>query len=147
MSHGGKWDRRFLELASVFAGWSKHPAIRVGAVLVSRDRRIIGTGYNGPAPGTDDATLADQDRPVSRTIHAELNALLFAIKSPEWATLYCTRHPCAGCAGPIVATGVRSVVIPAGDWYQDNKWGSSHADAAAQFREAGVELVMLWAQR
>lgn len=143
MSHGGKWDRRFLELAGVIAGWSKHPSIRVGAVLVSRDRRIVGTGYNGPAPGTDDATLADQARPVSRTIHAELNAILFATRRTRRATLYCTRHPCACCAGSIIATGVRSVVVPAGDWYRDDKWGTSHADAAAQFREAGVELVMM----
>lgn len=138
MSHGLKWDRRFLELAGVIAGWSKHPTIKVGAVLVDQKRRIIGTGYNGPAPRTDDAVLLDQGRAISRTVHAELNALLFARGDTLAATLYCTRHPCAACAGPIIACSVRSVVIPAGDWWSDPKWGASHRDADDQFSEAGV---------
>lgn len=143
MSHGEKWDRRFLELAGVIAGWSKHPAIKVGAVVVSEDRRIIGTGYNGPAPGINDSVLECQDRAVSRTIHAELNALLFAGPGLHGATLYCTRHPCAQCAAAIIATGVTSVVIPAGDWYTDERWAAHYVDAADQFAEACVSLVVM----
>lgn len=141
MSHGAKWDSRFLELAAVISGWSKHPEVKVGAVVVDQHRRVIGTGYNGPAPMIDDCAI-EYKRNVSRTLHAEINALLFAAPGLRGATLYCTRHPCAQCAAAIIAAGVQSVVIPAGNWYADERWADHHVDASDQFAESGVRLVV-----
>lgn len=142
MSHGEKWDLRFLDLAASIATWSKHPTVQVGAVAVDVHRRVIGTGYNGPAPGVWDGPMERQENRPSRTLHAELNALLFAGPGLRGVTLYCTRHPCAQCAAAIIATGVQSVVIPAGDWYADERWSASHIEAADQFAEADVDLVV-----
>ena len=39
-----KWHHRFQDLAHHFATWSKDPSTQVGAVIVSPDRVILGTG-------------------------------------------------------------------------------------------------------
>jgi deoxycytidylate deaminase len=50
------WDARFMALAEHVAGWSKDPSTKVGAVIVSPDRRQLTTGYNGFPQGiADDA--------------------------------------------------------------------------------------------
>ena len=49
-----KWDRRFIELASHIAQWSKDPSTKVGCVIVGEDREIRSTGFNGFPRGIDD---------------------------------------------------------------------------------------------
>ena len=51
------WDKRFLNIAKEVSAWSKDPDAKVGAVIVSKSRRILSIGYNGlPAamPDTDE---------------------------------------------------------------------------------------------
>ncbi|HRG11600.1 MAG TPA: dCMP deaminase family protein, partial [Cyclobacteriaceae bacterium] len=80
----------------------------VGAVL-TKDTRIISIGYNGPPSGTHNC---DEEWPevgcprdskggFSLAIHAEQNAILYAVKnktSVEGATLYVTLSPCLACS-------------------------------------------------
>ncbi len=46
------WDAYFMEMARVAASRSTCLRRQVGAVAVSPDNRILGTGYNGALPGT-----------------------------------------------------------------------------------------------
>ena len=46
------WDRYFMDMAKVAASRSTCLRRQVGAVAVSPDNRILGTGYNGALPGT-----------------------------------------------------------------------------------------------
>ena len=48
------WDDYFMGLAHLSAKRSKDPSTQVGAVIVSKDHRVIGIGYNGFPNGCDD---------------------------------------------------------------------------------------------
>ena len=45
------WDAYFLSLAEQVSTRSPDPHTRHGCVIVSDDRRVISTGYNGPVSG------------------------------------------------------------------------------------------------
>jgi len=92
----------------------------VGAVL-TKDTRIISIGYNGPPAGThncdiewpEDGCPRDSKGGCSLAIHAEQNAILYAVKnstSVDGTTLYVTLSPCLSCARIIYSTGIRKVI-------------------------------------
>jgi dCMP deaminase len=88
----------------------------LGHVLEQR-RRI----YRGPKvevdPGLDWDTATNSwvgkiSEHCIRTIHAEMNAILYAAKagvSLDGATLYCTMTPCRNCAMSIITVGIKTV--------------------------------------
>lgn len=82
--------------------------IPVGAVLVSRDGQVLGTGRN--------ARIIDKDP----TAHAEIIAIreASALRGDavfEGCTLVVTLEPCVMCAGAILAARVPRVVFGAWD--------------------------------
>lgn len=108
-----------MNLASDLAGRSHCVRAQVGAVL-TKDTRIISIGYNGPPPGTHNCdeewpeTGCDRDSKgsCSLALHAEENAILYAVKNGskiEGATLYTTLSPCIACARLILSSGIREV--------------------------------------
>ena len=46
------WDQYFMDIAHLVKTRSTCLRRQVGAVAVSKEHRILGTGYNGPLPGT-----------------------------------------------------------------------------------------------
>ena len=115
-----EFDDIFMELAVNLAKRSHCIKRHVGAVL-TKDTRIISIGYNGPPSGTNncDHEWPDQGCPrdskggCSLAIHAEQNALLYAVKnktSVEGATLYVTLSPCLSCARIIFTMGISNVI-------------------------------------
>jgi dCMP deaminase len=109
----------FMNLASDLAKRSHCIKAQVGAVLV-KDTRIISIGYNGPPAGTHncDEEWPEQGCPrdskgsCSLALHAEENAILFAVKNGaqlEGATLYTTLSPCLSCARLIFSSGIKRV--------------------------------------
>jgi len=129
------WDEYFLNIAGTVAQRAKCRRRRVGAV-VTVDRRIIATGYNGAAPGEPDCLegacprgllsydqvpgLGDYDRPGTPgfciAIHAEVNALLWATRDTTGGTAYITDQPCPGCRKALAAAGIVRVVWPDGEF-------------------------------
>jgi len=129
------WDQYFLQIAQTVSTRAKCRRRRVGAVLTV-DRRIIATGYNGAPPGEADCLegacprgllgydevpeLGDYDRPGTPgfciAIHAEVNALLFATRDTNGATAYITDPPCPGCRKALAAAGVVRAVWPDGEF-------------------------------
>lgn len=92
---------------------------QVGAVL-AKDTRIISIGYNGPPSGThncdeewpETGCARDAKGSCSLALHAEENAILFAVKNGarlEGATLYTTLSPCLACARLIYSAGIKQV--------------------------------------
>lgn len=92
---------------------------QVGAVL-AKDTRIISIGYNGPPSGTHNCDeewpgtgcARDAKGSCSLALHAEENAILFAVKNGarlEGATLYTTLSPCLACARLIYSAGIKQV--------------------------------------
>lgn len=110
----------FMELAVNLARRSHCIKRHVGAVL-TKETRIISIGYNGPPSGThncdeewpENGCPRDSKGGCSLAIHAEQNALLYAVKNNatvEGATLYVTLAPCLACARIIYTMGVSKVV-------------------------------------
>jgi dCMP deaminase len=116
------WDEYFLGIAVAVAARADCVRRQVGCVIV-RDRRIVGTGYNGApagAPGCDYCPRRTSDvEPGSSydtgpgacvAVHAEANALLYTDRRDlPGATLYATANPCDGCAKLIRGAGITDV--------------------------------------
>ena len=114
------FDDIFMELAINLASRSHCIKRHVGAVL-TKETRIISIGYNGPPAGTHNC---DEEFPeagcprdskggCSLAIHAEQNAILYAVKnkaSVEGSTLYVTLSPCLACARIIYSVGIKKVI-------------------------------------
>lgn len=141
MSH--RWHQYFMQLALTAASHSKDPSTQVGALIADPQRRVVSIGYNGPPRGTDDTALADRDRKLLRTLHAECNAILFAQRPLAGHTLYVTHHPCAGCAAMIVQVGITTVCHPPIDAGFVNRWYDSMMEARRLFSEAGVDRMVV----
>lgn len=122
---------------------SSRDVTKVGAVI-TREDRIVSTGFNGFPRGLDDHAPERHERPAKYlwTIHAELNAILNAARdgvSVRGCDLYCTHPPCAQCAGAIVQAGISGVMWIEGDPGFMARLGESHTVARMVLREAKVE--------
>ena len=113
------FDEIFMNLAEELASRSHCIRAQVGAVL-SKDTRIISIGYNGPPAGThncdeewpEKGCAKDSKGSCSLALHAEQNAILYAVKNGaalEGATLYTTLSPCLPCARLIFSAGITEV--------------------------------------
>jgi dCMP deaminase len=113
------FDDIFMELAVNLAKRSHCIKKHVGAVL-TKETRIISIGYNGPPSGThncdeefpETGCARDSKGSCSLALHAEQNAILYAVKnnsSVEGSTLYVTLAPCLACARIIYSMGIVKV--------------------------------------
>lgn len=141
------FDDIYMELAVNLARRSHCIKRHVGAVL-TKDTRIISIGYNGPPSGThncdeewpESGCPRDSKGGCSLAIHAEQNAILYAVKnktSVEGATLYVTLSPCLACARIIFSMGIRRVVYF--NSYADHK-GIASDEGVDFLRKFGVEV-------
>lgn len=140
-----KWDERWLKAADEVASWSKDPSTQVGCVIVDSElQRRVGEGFNGFPRFMSDAKELYEDRETkySRTIHAELNAVLFS-KKTEGCTAYVTHPPCTSCALVLIQSGISRIVCrnPSKDLL--SRWGKSIADAEGFFSEAEVKFELV----
>lgn len=127
------WDDYFLGIAEATSARADCHRRRVGAVLVDESRRVIGTGYNGAPSGVtgclsggcprgklsydEVAGLADYDSGPGRCValHAEVNAILYAIRSTRGATMYINHEPCGPCLRTMAGAGIVRSVWPQGE--------------------------------
>ena len=140
-----KWDRRFMEMTELVATWSScyKPDRQVGAII-TKDKRILTTGYNGAGAGIKSCKERGEclrqklgiesgtRHEVCYAVHAEQNAIIQAAKlgiSVDGATLYCTHQPCSICAKMIINSGIKRVIFKQG--YPDDF-------SMEMFNEAGL---------
>lgn len=134
-----EWDGRFMRQALEVATWSKDPEVKVGAIVVSPDKRRVSWGYNGFPRGVHDTKdrLKGAER-VPLTAHAELNTILNAGCDLSGWTLFVTRPPCLECAKAIIQARISRVVcmaLPA-----DSSWHENCKQATSLMREAGLTV-------
>lgn len=132
-------DDTLMAVARTWAERSTCGRLHVGAVL-ARDGRTLSSGYNGAPAGEEpcgcqewvgtheiapDSLIRPAPNPLAsvqvnkgprcdRSVHAELNCLLFAARhgvSSLGASMYCTDSPCLACAGAMVNAGIAEVVF------------------------------------
>lgn len=135
-----KWHSHFLRIAEANASISKDPSTKVGAVITDSLNRVISLGYNGYARGVSDV-YEDRDEKLRRTIHAEVNAIIFSQRDLTGCSIYTTHPPCANCTSVIIQSGIAQVVsvVPLDDF--SDRWLSSMLSSQKQLTEAGYSLI------
>lgn len=110
-------DAYFMNLAIDVAYGSKCIRAKYGSVIVSKDGRIVSTGYNGKPRGSINDSicyregLPDNASKPNCCLHSEANALLFS--SPEeraGGTIYVSGRPCTDCLLMIFQSGLSKLV-------------------------------------
>ncbi|MBQ0077515.1 MAG: dCMP deaminase family protein [Bacteroidales bacterium] len=131
-----KFDKRYLEMAQVWARNSYCKRRQVGALLV-KDRMIISDGYNGTPSGFENVCEDADGVTKPYVLHAEANAISKVAKSgnsADGATLYVTASPCLECAKLIIQAGIKRVVYS--DEYRLK-------DGIDLLRRAGIECELV----
>jgi dCMP deaminase len=125
-----------MALAHVASLRSEDPFRKVGAVAIDFDNRVIGTAYNGLAPGynADPDFWADRDARRKYMLHAEVN-LCSLFTRGNVKLVACTTKPCTSCMQMLCAYGVKEV------YFRDD-YLESEADAiAARYSIPLIQLV------
>jgi dCMP deaminase len=131
------WKLRFMGLAAHVSSWSKEEK-KVGATLVDKHRRVVGTGYNGAPPCIDDITINPRNSDYL-VCHAEPNAL--ANSKGSELTLFVTEFPCLHCAMAIVGSGrVVEVVSKPLDPLAQGRWAESQRAADNLLRSFNITV-------
>ena len=131
-----KFDKSYMEMASLWARNSYCKRRQVGALLV-KDRMIISDGFNGTPSGFEN--ICEDENGVTKpyVLHAEANAITKVAKSgnnSDGSTLYVTSSPCLECSKLIIQSGIRRVV------YQEEY---RLTDGIDLLRRAGIEVIKL----
>jgi dCMP deaminase len=108
-----QFDRRYLEMARIWALNSYCKRRQVGALIV-KERMIISDGFNGTPAGFENVCEDENNKTKPYVLHAEANAITKVAKShnsSDGATLYITTSPCVECAKLIIQAGIRRVVF------------------------------------
>ncbi|MCQ2398858.1 MAG: dCMP deaminase family protein [Sphaerochaetaceae bacterium] len=135
------WDEYFMAVAVLSSMRSKDPNTQVGACIVTSDRKIVGTGYNGfPIGCSDDELPWDRegnfyDTKYPYVCHAELNAILNSTRNLKGCSLYVALFPCNECAKAIIQSGIKEVI------YKDDKYADTDGVRASKrmLAQAGVK--------
>ena len=134
--HVNDWDHYFLYLALVASIKSKDPRCRVGAVIASRDKVVLSTGFNGFARGVDDADtlLADVPEKLKMICHAEANAIMNA------ARIDVTKFPCLSCCNAIIQAGISRIYTHDHRYWGDDPLDKEHFRKPIILRQAGIQV-------
>jgi dCMP deaminase len=130
------FDRRYIEMAQIWAKNSYCERRKVGALIV-KDKMIISDGYNGTPSGFENICEDENNKTKPYVLHAEANAITKVAKSnnsSENATLYVTTSPCMECAKLIIQSGIKRVV------YTEKK---DTNDGLPLLERANIEVVQI----
>lgn len=124
-----------MALAHVASLRSEDPYRKVGAVALDFNNRVIGTAYNGLAPGFDapDGFWEDRDGRQKYMLHAEVN-LCSLFKRGEARIVASTTMPCTSCMQTLCAYGVEEI-------YYEEEYKKSDARQIAE--TYGVKLIQV----
>ena len=131
-----RFDRRYLDMARIWAQNSYCQRRQVGALVVKQGM-IISDGYNGTPSGFENVCEDDNGVTKPYVLHAEANAITKLARSnnnSEGSTIYITASPCIECAKLIIQAGIRRVVY--GEKYR-------LMDGIELLERAGIEVVYL----
>ena len=107
------FDRRYLQMARIWAQNSYCKRRQVGAIIV-KGRMIISDGYNGTPEGFENICEDENYKTKPYVLHAEANAITKVAKtnnSSDGSTLYVTTSPCMECSKLIIQSGIKRVVF------------------------------------
>ena len=115
MSEKIDWETYYLTQCYLVAQRSIDQSTKCGAIIVSKDNRVLSQGYNGPIRNSNDAGFpTDRPRKYYYTLHAEENALLAyngGYQDIQGSTIYVTGMPCHRCLRMIIQKGISRIVV------------------------------------
>ena len=138
-----KWKKRFLKSSKEISTWSKDPSTKVGALIISEDRNIISTGYNGFPRNIEDTEerLNNRELKYKFILHAEMNCILNALyngRSVKDCILFVHGlPPCSECTKSIIQAGIKKVIT---DSKATDNWKESLKLSLEMLKEANVEI-------
>jgi dCMP deaminase len=147
-----EWDEYFLEIAKQVSTKSKD-ATQVGAVLVSPDKLIVSTGYNGLARGIEDLRelldIYNREETYRLICHAEFNAIINAARSGislKGSAIYVNKFPCLACSNAIVQAGITRIYTDDSRYWmkdpleQDHRYGERNKRTQIVLKQGGVRV-------
>lgn len=142
----GKYQR-FLPIARAFAGMSKDPSTKVGAVILGPGFEVRSSGWNGATRfcrADEDERYQDRVEKLYWAAHAEANAIANAARTGtplEGCALVVTHMPCMSCAKTIVQAGLSLVVAPKPEAQFAERWAEDLSRSRRLFAECGVRVI------
>lgn len=139
----------FMAIARIVAQQSKDPITQTGAVVVDKNYKLLGVGYNDWPRGIENGAFSwsndfgENKKNILKTkypyvVHAEVNAILNASGLIENGKIYCLLFPCNECAKIIIQSGIKTV------FYEDdrqNRDKNSFAISKKLFDKAKVNYI------
>lgn len=134
------WEEFFMEQALIFSKRATCSRLKVGVIITTMNNIQLAEGYNGSISGHDHCEdvgcLLNEEGRCIRTVHAEQNAILNAMKkgvSIEGGRAYVTHEPCETCTKLLLQSGIKEIIYLKG--YQ-NKYNQNFIDNSdASFKE------------
>ena len=130
------WNQYFMSIALLASVRSSCKRLKVGCVL-TKDNRIISTGYNGFIKGFKHKSIVRNNHEQA-TVHAEQNSITDAAKrgiNVDGGTAYVTHYPCCHCAKILAAAGIKQIY-----YYHDYK---NNPIVKQLLSSIGIKLVKL----
>jgi len=147
MGTDAEWDTYFLGIAEAVSKKSKDTT-QVGAVIVSKDRLIISTGFNG-APrhlpsNVELSVVDDRDEKLRWMVHGEANAVFNAARTgapTPGSSIYVNKFPCYACLQAIIQAGIVRVYTEDDEYWQHDPLDPDHSGKKFLIQHAKLEVV------
>lgn len=108
------WDEFWFTLALFYSTRGTCDRLKAACLLVDKNKRLIGAGYNGSLPGDphcDEVGHLMVEGHCIRTLHAEVNAIMHSVGDLEGATAYVLGTPCIDCVKKLLAKKVKRILF------------------------------------
>lgn len=135
------WNEYFIQLADLASTRSTCSRKHCG-VVITKNNRILATGYNGSGDvekdHCDDVGHFMVDGHCTRTVHAERNAIKFCIDNKidlTNAKIFSNTFPCWNCFGEIAKSGIKEI------YYKDEYRNDEMIENVAKFLDIKIEKV------
>ncbi len=121
---------------------SEDPSTKVGALIIDPHGQGVSHGWNR-FPRMMEHTpelLMNREEKYSRTVHAELMAILHAQQFLHGCSLYSSLLPCDRCAVVIIEAGIQHVLCPTLDMDSERAKRMPYWRTKKYFAQCGVKL-------
>lgn len=108
------WNEFWFTIALFYSTRGTCDRLKAACLLVDRDNRLVGAGYNGSLPGDphcDEIGHLVVDGHCLRTLHAEVNAILHSTGDLTGATAYVLGTPCIDCVKKLLSKKIKKILF------------------------------------
>ncbi len=136
------WDEFWFTMVLFYSTRGTCDRLKTACILVDKNKRLIGAGYNGSLPGEphcDEAGHLMVEGHCLRTLHAEVNAILHSVGDLEGATAYMLGAPCIDCAKKLLSKKVKRILFATS--YDNKERGGEYVHELAKSQGAEIKQV------